>query len=130
MSILLLTMGPNLSITAELPQARVGEPAEAVFRAVGAVGLVTWRLVSSALPAEWTTVLDIDGSTASLSTGEALRQGAWPVTIFAADASRNPVVRTFDVLILPELPTGWLNLVDPWYVTPGDAVELNLKELW
>ena len=130
MSILLLTMGPNLSITAELPQSRVGEPAEVVFRAVGAIGLVTWRLVSSALPAEWTTSLDIDGSTASLSTGEALRQGSWPVTIFAADASRNPVVRTFDVLILPELPTGGLNLIDPWYAPPGDQANLNLTELW
>ena len=130
MAILALTMGPQLSIIADMPQARVGEPAVVVFRAVGAVGVAVWRLISSALPAEWTTALAVAGNSAELSTGNALRHGAWPVTVLAADESRIPVVRTFFVAIAPPLPTGGMDLNDPWLVPDGDDVELNLTEIW
>lgn len=130
MSVLLLTMGPSLSVTAIVPVAVVGFPATIAFSAVGAVGTATWVITSSSLPPEWDTALTIDDNTASLSTSEALQQGEFSVSLRVYDSNRNVISRTFTVTVVYPAASGIINLFEPWVVTPGDAADINLTELW
>ena len=101
MAILALTMGPSLGITMLPASLRVGESGTITFEAVGAVGSVTWRIVSSSLPAEWDTSLTPSGTSATLDTAEAEVFGTFVVTITASDENRHPVTRTFTILVVP-----------------------------
>lgn len=102
MKTLLLTMGPALGITAELPtDARVGEPATIRFRAVDVVGVPRWSLVSTTLPGEWDSALTIDGVDAVLETADAVQWGSFDVTVRCTDDNRVPVIRTFAVYVAP-----------------------------
>lgn len=100
MSVLLLTMGPQLGITAELPVVGVGGAGVIRFRAIGASGLVKWTLVDSTLPAEWDSALNPDGDAVTLTTSDAETAGAFRVTVRAVDNARIPVVRSFDVRVM------------------------------
>ena len=125
MAILALTMGPSLGITMLPASLRVGEPGTITFEAVGAVGSVTWRIVSSSLPAEWDSSLTPSGTTATLDTAEAEVFGTFMVTIIASDENRHPVTRTFVILVVPAPVT----IASPpgeysWIV--GTAVSVNL----
>lgn len=100
MSILLLTMGPDLSITMDTPALRVGDPGTITLRAKGAVGQVKWVLAGTDLPAEWGGIV-ANGNEATISTDEALEWGTYTITVRAYDASRMPVVRTFQLSVAP-----------------------------
>jgi len=100
MSVLLLTMGPQLGITADLPAVAVGGAGVIRFRAIGASGPVKWTLVDSTLPAEWDSALNPDGNAVTLTTSDAETAGTFSVTVRAVDNARIPVVRSFDVRVM------------------------------
>lgn len=100
MSVLLLTMGPQLGITADLPVVGVGGAGVIRFRPVGAAGPVKWTLVDSTLPAEWDSALNPDGNAVTLTTSDAETAGTFSVTVRAVDSARIPVVRSFDVRVM------------------------------
>lgn len=100
MSVLLLTMGPQLGITAYLPAVGVGGAGVIRFLPIGAIGPVKWTLVDSTLPAEWDSALNPDGNAVTLTTADAETAGTFRVTVRAVDSSRIPVVRSFDVRVM------------------------------
>ena len=100
MSMLLLTMGPNLSIMADIPTVGVGSPGVIRFRPIGAIGPVKWTLVDSTLPAEWDSALNPDGNAVTLTTADAETAGTFSVTVSAVDSARIPVVRSFEVRVM------------------------------
>lgn len=100
MSMLLLTMGPNLSIMADIPAVGVGSPGVIRFRPIGASGPVKWTLVDSTLPAEWDSALNPDGNAVTLTTADAETAGTFSVTVRAVDNARIPVARSFDVRVI------------------------------
>lgn len=101
MSALLLTMGPQLGIVADIPALRVGDPGTVTFRAIGSFGQVRWSIVGGNLPVEWGAIVPA-GDEATISTAEALQWGDFEVTVRAVDDQRTPVVRTFRVWVEPE----------------------------
>lgn len=125
MSVLLLTMGPRLGIAMLPGYPRTREPAAISFKAVGAVGPVSWRLVSSTLPPEWTSALSIDGGgIASLSTPMAEIPGDFDVTVRAVDTLRMPVVRTFRVSVLAAANWAWATTV-PYPFAFGERMSVS-----
>lgn len=122
MKTLLLTMGPALGIVMESSYPRTRESATISFRAVGAVGDVLWRLVSSTLPSEWTSALSVVGGIASLSTPLAVTAGDFRVTVRAVDAQRIPVVRTFRVSVLAAANWAWATTVPYPFTTPAEPL--------
>lgn len=123
MSVLLLTMGPRLGIAMLPGYPRTREPAAVSFKAVGAVGEVSWRLVSSTLPPEWTSALSVDGEgIASLSTPMAEVPGDFEVTVRAVDTLRMPVVRTFRVSVLAAANWAWATTVPYPIASPAEPL--------
>lgn len=98
MSVLLLTMGPQLGIVADIPALRVGEPGTITFKAVGSFGQVRWSIVGGDLPVEWGAIVPA-GDEATVSTAEAIQWGDFEVTVRAVDDQRAPVVRTFSLRV-------------------------------
>ena len=96
---LLLTMGPQLGITASIPTVAVGGAGTITFHAVGAVGQVKWSIVADTLPPEWDDVLTPAGSAATVSTPAAVVPGTYSITVRAVDDQRVPVVRSFYVRV-------------------------------
>lgn len=115
MSVLLLTMGPQLGITADLPVVGVGGAGVIRFRAIGAIGPVKWTLVDSTLPAEWDSALNPDGNAVTLTTSDAETAGTFSVTVRAVDSARIPVVRSFDVRVMA-LPLTIFGAFPAWEV--------------
>ena len=115
MSVLLLTMGPQLGITADLPVVGVGGAGVIRFLPIGAIGPVKWTLVDSTLPAEWDSALNPDGNAVTLTTADAETAGTFRVTVRAVDSSRIPVVRSFDVRVMA-LPLTIAGAFPEWYV--------------
>lgn len=115
MSVLLLTMGPQLGITADLLVVAVGGAGVIRFRAIGASGPVKWTLVDSTLPAEWDSALNPDGNAVTLTTSDAETAGTFSVTVRAVDNARIPVVRSFDVRVMA-LPLTISGAFPPWEV--------------
>ena len=125
MSTLLLTMGPRLGIAMLPGYPRTREPAVVSFKAVGAVGEVSWRLVSSTLPPEWTSALSVDGEgIASISTPMAEVPGDFEVTVRAVDTLRMPVVRTFRVSVLAAANWAWATTV-PYPFAFGERMSVS-----
>lgn len=126
MSVLLLTMGPQLGITADLPVVGVGGAGVIRFRAIGAVGPVKWTLVDSTLPAEWDSALNPDGNAVTLTTADAETAGTFSVTVRAVDSARIPVVRSFDVRVMA-LPLTISGTFPDWEVdqTATGALTIN-----
>lgn len=111
MSILLLTMGPQLSISMVTPDLNIGNPGTIVLRAVGAAGSVTWTLLSSSLPTpEWGGLVS-SGATATLNAANVLTPGAFTIRVRAVDSFRQPVEAEFTVRVqsLPITITGSLS---------------------
>lgn len=98
---ILLTMGPRLSIAADIPVARVGESATIRFRPVLPAGDVKWRLVSEDFGAEWSG-LTLDGDDALFSTADAVTWGTYTITVQCVDMYRVPVRETFSLYVIPE----------------------------
>lgn len=101
----LLTMGPQLTIDARVISANVGAAGLIEFRAVGNVGPVSWKLLSSTLPAEWDTSLTVVDSVASLATAEVDTAGTYTVRVRVVDTTRQPVERTLTIRSIA-LPLG------------------------
>lgn len=115
MSVLLLTMGPQLGIAADLPVVAVGGAGVIRFRPIGATGQVKWTLVDSTLPAEWDSALNPDGNDVTLTTADAETAGTFSVTVRALDSARIPVVRSFDVRVMA-LPLTIFGAFPEWEV--------------
>lgn len=100
MSMLLLTMGPQLSISMSAPNLSIGSPGTIVLRAVGAAGGVTWALISSDLPSpEWDSALTTSGATATLNAATIFTPGTYSFRVRAVDSFRQPVEAEFSVRI-------------------------------
>lgn len=123
MSVLLLTMGPQLGLVMDTPALRVGEAGVITFRAVGAVGDVKWAVAASDLPAEWGAITP-DDEEATISTAEALEWGEYTITVRVVDSQRMPVMRTFAVWVEPEDITVAAGGTQDWIV--GTPVSLPL----
>lgn len=126
MSVLLLTMGPQLGITADLPVVAVGGAGVIRFRAIGAAGPVKWTLVDSNLPAEWDSALNPDGNAVTLTTSDAETPGTFSVTVRAVDSARIPVVRSFDVRVMA-LPLTISGAFPEWTVGQPVAGALTIS---
>lgn len=126
MSVLLLTMGPQLGITADLPVVAVGGAGVIRFRAVGATGPVKWTLVDSTLPPEWDSALNPDGNAVTLTTADAETAGTFSITVRAVDNARIPVVRSFGVRVMA-LPLTISGAFPEWYFGVPATGELTIS---
>ena len=119
MSILLLTMGPQLSVMRVPTNIAIGNAGAVTFHAIGAVGPVTWTLLHSDLPGEWAGALTPAGNEASIIAGNVTTAGTYSVTVRAVDNSRQPVIYTTQVVVMA-LPITISGVLSQW--TEGKAV--------
>lgn len=125
-SIVLMTIGPLLTIVPNIPPLFVGQAGAISFSSTGAEGLLRWTLVSSDLPGEWDAVLTIDAGVASLEAATLTTPGSYSVRVRLSDATRIPVEQTFGVRIVA-LPIEVSGTLDEWTVTVAIIDVLTLS---